>query len=604
MSSRPSKKRKNRGDLDLSSEGLYLIDASAPFFARKKNKSHTNWSKAPTHELLRKGKVSKKVHKKIREGMLAYARRVRSLGYNALSIDEASYLIYEEAPDQKKSIQKYRKYYGRLFDQVLDLGLAPFLTADIWFGVSAEQYRRRSEALFGGSAMSDRRAFFAHVARLLDNLLADFPQLAGMIFRMGESDGVDVQSPFRSQIVLRDPRDMQQFLQSVLPVFEKHRKMMIFRTWTVGAGKLGDLLWNQSNLQRCIPDFAAKSDYFLLSHKFSQSDFLRMQPLNSYCTNLSIPFILELQTRREYEGFGEFPCFVGFDYEEYSALLRRNPWLKGIHVWCQTGGWSRFRNISFLKRSSFWNELNTAVTVRLFRNKETVVEALQNVGFKKRLEPALELLRLSDELIRQVMYVPSFARRSLFLNRSRIPPLVHVLWDRITITPMVALLYRLFGEDLSGDLARMEEAAGKIERMKSLAKKAGMPYDHRFHRSTFRLFYFASRYLMLGLPEDAHQLKEVFAQYHKDYPDAYQLQLQELPGADGPELARERSLSSMFLRWLMGGIIRTKPGYRWIDRVLFHSWIRFLVLWSLPLWKKQLPDALDEQAMAIAEFFE
>jgi len=80
----------------------------------------------------------------------------------------------------------------------------------------------------------------------------------------------------------------------------------------------------------------------------SESDFFRHLPLNSNFFRTNIPKIVELQSKREYEGCGEFPSFIGFDHERYARELASAPNMLGISVWCQTGGWLPFRRLTYI----------------------------------------------------------------------------------------------------------------------------------------------------------------------------------------------------------------------------------------------------------------
>ncbi|WP_319416555.1 hypothetical protein [Marispirochaeta aestuarii] len=195
---------------------------------------------------------------------------------------------------------------------------------------------------------------------------------------------------------------------------------MIFRTWTVGANKIGDLMWNPLSLDRLLR--GVESDLFVLSMKYGESDFFRYLDVSPHFFSITVKLIVELQTRREYEGFGSYPSFVGWEYRRIHRRLKDLSNLAGIHVWCQTGGWSRFRDRTFLKKSSLWNELNTWVTIRMFRYDESVKKALK--GFHRRyLQKGRKLsreerrkeiaglrrfLKLSDYLVLNVLYIPGF----------------------------------------------------------------------------------------------------------------------------------------------------------------------------------------------------
>ncbi len=568
---------------------IYMVDASAPFFVRHKRKKEDdanqsiNWSKAPTHELNRDGKVKKKTHRKIREGFELYVKRLARLGYNSLSIDEAAFLLppCNESEDSRVSkwVQKYRKHYRRLFKIARDQKMVPYLTSDVWYNIHTPH----------GTSRSD---LFQHMAESLDALLQDFPELGGIILRIGESDGVDVQSPFRSQLVIKKPAHLRECLERLLPVFEKHSRVLIFRTWTLGAGKIGDLLWNRSTLDRSIPSACLGSDFFLLSYKFSQSDFIRYQPLNPFALTSPAPYILELQARREYEGFGEFPCFVGFDYATYARQLRGNPMLQGIHVWCQTGGWSRFRNFSFMKRRSIFNELNTAVTLQLFKNDGDLDQALEHYGYKGQdLIRIHRFLQLADDLIKQVVYIPSFASKSLFINRSRIPSLIHVLWDRITVTSLLSVFTRYFATDPNSDAMRARAAMQGLPEMRKLASKLGLKYDIAFHEGTLRLMHLAQKALLRG-EDSKDELKSFYDEYASRFPHSYMLTFRMDPL--GP-------LQKGLLNFVFRLLIRQRAQYRFFDRMLFSIAGGFIVYVLLPLFRRYLPSTLDQQAMPLAE---
>lgn len=105
--------------------------------------------------------------------------------------------------------------------------------------------------------------------------------------------------------------------------------------------------------------------------KFADTDFMRYLRLNPLFFRGPHKKIIELQTRREWEGMGELTSFVGWDYEKYLKALQGNDTFAGIHVWCQTGGWAAWVNLTYLENSSFWNELNTEVTIALYQGKTT-----------------------------------------------------------------------------------------------------------------------------------------------------------------------------------------------------------------------------------------
>ena len=153
---------------------------------------------------------------------------------------------------------------------------------------------------------------------LLDRFLTDFPEVAGVIVRIGESDGKDVHDDFRSQLVLKTPEQARAFLQEMLPVFERHGRRLIFRTWTVGAYPIGDLMWHRDTFARVFEGITSPA--LVVSMKYGESDFFRYLPLNRNFFRTPLAKIVELQSRREYEGCGEYPNFTGWLHERFAGL--------------------------------------------------------------------------------------------------------------------------------------------------------------------------------------------------------------------------------------------------------------------------------------------
>ncbi|WP_319560534.1 hypothetical protein [Marispirochaeta sp.] len=332
---------------------LYLIDTITPFFVRK-IKHTVNWSKVPFATLEKKGKPGKKTFREIEESFSRYLRRVKSYGFNGISLDELCYLLEYPfyPPAEAKKIRRYRRYLGRLMEIASEMDFRIFITTDIVF---SNEYLREQVPQDFASQLDLLSSAFEQVFR-------DFPLLSGGILRIGEADGVDVNGFFRSRLLVRTAREGNTLIHHLLPLFEEAGKTLIFRTWTAGAHKIGDLMWNPRTLARLIR--GVESDSFVLSMKYGESDFFRYLDVSPHFFSAPVKLLLELQTRREYEGFGSYPSFMGWEYRRIHRRLKELPNLVGIHVWCQTGGWSCFRDRTFLKKSSLWNDQNVPLRRR------------------------------------------------------------------------------------------------------------------------------------------------------------------------------------------------------------------------------------------------
>ncbi|MCR9143173.1 MAG: glycosyl hydrolase family 67 [bacterium] len=609
-------------------ERLYIIDSIGPFFVRHPREV-INWSKAPHNSIEKKGVLPKKRGRRIRDNFESYTARAAAIGYNGVSIDELSRLAMADfyPAKLKRKIRRYRRYYRRLFEIAQAAGLKTYITTDVMF------FNRWIEQETGGR----RDKIFALLAAMLDELLKEFPQIAGVILRIGESDGVDVRGDFRSRLVIKTPADANELLRRLLPVFERRSRLLIFRTWTVGAYAIGDLMWNRRTYDEVFAGI--ESSRLIISMKYGESDFFRYLEVNRHFLLDGRPKLIELQSRREYEGFGEYPAFVGHEYAQIRDYLESESarGIVGIQVWCQTGGWSRFRNFTFLKNSSYWNELNTHVTLKLFRDRLSVEgavasflresrnesEAAKETGGKSkgvagrvqgvqqgvdpdRLAATMRFLELADQVIRELLYDPAFAGRALYMNRARVPPLLHVFWDSVTVNAIFRILHVSF---VDPDEALKSTAAGyaaldKLKRMAKLARKAGVDYEqHRFQTDTFRLLAYGREVLYAGiLPESAprtkdlkDRLKKALKAYRRRYPRAYRFQID-------PRLLDARQDSRM-LNWLLPiflrAILRKNREYRLRDRLLFHPALGWIYGGIIAVLQKSFPGFVNNQGMPL-----
>ena len=562
-----------------------MIDTTAPFFIRHK-KEFVNWSKVPHHELEREGKVKKKVHRKIRQSFREFIQKISEIGYNAITIDELCYMVprdnYPESLNRK--IHKYIKYYKKLFFIAAEKNLRIFVTTDVMF------FHRDDRA-----GTRDHLDSLSVLLEELPRFFERFPEVEGIIFRIGESDGVDVRGDFRSEIVLKTPEQANRFISELLPVFEKYNKLFIFRTWSIGAYSIGDLIWNSSTYEKVFQGIDSPS--FFISLKYGETDFFRFQKLSPFFFKDNIPKILELQARREYEGFGEFPNFPAIDYEEYRDQLVGNGNLAGIQVWSQTGGWSRFKNYTFLKKTSLWNEINTFVTLRLYRNRETIRESLeafiQYRGLEIGPDQLLEFLSIADQAVKKILYDPVYGSRSLYMNRTRIPSLIHVTWDQVTISEGIAGLYKIFGSEENRILEESTGALKNIKKMKEIARDGNLEYSHRFHYETFQLFYLARLAMVRrDRTEVLEKLEKKVRKYTKRYPNSYCVKVSL--GESGKRFS--------LLHFLFRIVIRQGQKYRRIERILFNPLMASVYMFFFYRYRNRFPAFLDKQAMPIRYF--
>lgn len=495
---------------------LRILDAIGPFLTNT-NRHRVNWSKIDFSLLEKNGILCPATRAAITPLFSKYCKRIAADGANAIALDDLAHLYIHPGYPQalQAKLNTYREAYREWMAIARNAGLRVYVNTDILF------YAKGTVPPVGTSVRSVADFLKTACASLFET----FPEVEGVFFRLGECDGHDVKNDFLSRLVIKTPVQANRLLRELLPVFETRQKQLILRTWTVGAYPIGDLIWNPRTLEKLLKGL--DSPALVLSMKFGESDFFRHLKLNRHFFRTPVAKLVELQAKREYEGCGEYPSFTGFDDEAVLRQLEDAENMLGIHLWCQTGGWTAFRRITYLQPEGIWNEINSFTALRMVRDNCGVEQALSAFITERRPElppqPFLELLRLSDEVIRELLYLPDFARQEIYFRRSRLPPQLMVYWDRIFVNHTLRKVLRCFVQDPEASVRQTQAALRKIDRMRALTLECGLPVDDiDFMRGTFGLLAAARAYCLL--PYDPHRLqglKELKAKYKRNWTHRY-----------------------------------------------------------------------------------
>lgn len=573
---------------------LYLIDAIGPFF-RGYDARTINWSKIPWNHVREslEGAAAAEWTARLHEEFAHLCQQAAAWGYNALSLDDVTHLalhpwLEAEVADR---VRAYRALLGPCLEQAARCGLSVHFTMDV---VSASPALKER---LGG----DLGRVLVYLKELLDGFLAEFPQVAGVILRIGESDGKDVRDDFHSELVIKKPSEARQMLAALLPVFERHGRRLIFRTWTVGAYRIGDLMWNRRTFMEVFKEIESRA--LVISMKYGESDFFRFLSVNRNFFGTPHAKIVELQTRREYEGCGEYPSFTGWEYERIIRELRHADQLIGCMVWCQTGGWVPFRRLAFLDAEAVWTDLNTFTTIRLMKDGWIVEQAVEAFAKERgRGDPLalLQLLRFSDEVIQELLYVEEFARRKLYFRRVRIPPLLQVYWGNIFISHSIKKVLRHFVQDPEAALRSAMRCLERLEQMKPLAVRAGVPVeDIEYMADTFRLLALAREYCLTPFTAEMEaRIRAAKSAYKQKYPKRGLRARYRVKTDFQPLYVKRR-----WLGWAIQLLMRRERGYRFIDRILIlHglSMIYRVISRRRPNW---IPKFARDSAMGVDVIF-
>lgn len=568
---------------------LFLIDAIGPFF-RGYEKERVNWSKIPFSHL---ASATEDDWTRILGDLRTFAMEVTRLGYNAVTLDDLAHLAPhpDHEPEVAKTISLLREKFQIIFNLLSEeFGLRIYLTTDVL---------PMTTALAGklGEAPETLELYYQSLVR---TVLEDFPQLEGLILRIGESDGHDVEDPIRTRLHLKSPAETNRLLKRLLPDFEQRGKNLVLRTWTVGAHRIGDLIWHSGTLAETLRGL--ESPNFIVSMKHGESDFFRYLPLNRSFFRIPHKKIIEMQARREYEGAGEYPSFIGGDCETFSRELANASNVVGMSVWCQTGGWHRFRRLAFLEKDNrdVWIRLNAAAAIGIFRYGKSVETVIAEFAGTNHAPGLLELLRHSDTVILQLLYIEDFARQKLFFRRIRIPPMLHMCWDSIFINHAVRKIMAHFTMDPERSLRAGESAADLFPRMMELAEQTGLPVEDIEHmRDVFTILLLARRYYYLPYDEKlADDIRDAKKRYKARWPKGGDRQRYRIKVSFQPFKLKRRTIAVA-----IGLMVRKKRGYRIFDHIFTLNLLGFFYRIFRARAPQSLPKIMRESAMGVDVLF-
>ncbi|MCB9362754.1 hypothetical protein H6504_04920 [Candidatus Woesearchaeota archaeon] len=532
----------------------YAIDCIGPFFLEPKGT--VNWSKIPFFELERD--IERNMNKVVRQ-FTTYLSRIRDIGYNTLTLDDLAHMVtfpfYDE--QTKSKIEVYKEYYSRLIRMAKDAGMYVFINSDVMFNnPSIEQHT-------GGESKELHSLLKIAVKKVCNEYPID-----GINLRIGESDGIDVKGDFHSTLTLRTAKEANVLLKELLLVVEEAEKELIFRTWTVGAYEIGDLIWNKRTFDKVFQGI--RSDHLIVSMKYGDTDFFSNLELNPlFFHNPELRMMIELQTRRERDGFGTNPYFVGWDYFKYKEKLENMHNLVGLSVWCQTGGWSKYNDITFLKNSSPWNELNTIAALRIFKDHALPEQIIRQTMGKD----MVAFLREYNSLYHRLIYSGG---KPFYFRRSRVPPVVWMFWDNVTISPFIKAYYQVAFKSSP----QIDE--GEFLTLRTLGAQAGIEQID-FLTETLKLFYELRKVLARQTSEKS--LIENIATYQERFSGFYTFTIDM------------NQKSTWLKKMILMLILRKQSAYRLIDKLFFVTLAT--PLFRLMAWKyrRDLPEFIDNKAM-------
>jgi hypothetical protein len=340
-----------------------------------------------------------------------------------------------------------------------------------------------------------------------------------------------------------------------------------------------------------------RDDKFIISMKYGESDFFRYIEISDLFVDKTHKKIIELQAKREYEGFGQFPAFVGYEYQKYLKFVSNLPHIVGVKVWAQTGGWSTYKSLTFGKNSSIWNELNVYTIIKMAKYKVSPKKAIKDFWkwkYSKKTNEAqkfLEIINASEELIKNAYYTPSLSSKNFYIKRVMLPSIITPWWQTFAVSDLVRAVFQLKA-DANDFSKKSEEKINKLlDNLHNEANQIGI--DLGFQKDTFSIIFMCKR--LLFEPQNKplkNNLEKKLRRYHKKYEKGYNFEVNY----------DSNKVRLLFYKFLVRLVVREEKRYRKRDKLLGHPLITRLLIIFKPLIEKGVPSFVNKIGSPIDTF--
>ncbi len=331
---------------------------------------------------------------------------LRSLGYNGIVLYETTALSGLLTPDTLAA-GELRRWVGELYDSVeqtienaraagLDVYVfvdAPTLAFEL-VG-SAMTCVRESKTLCPAS-----EELLDMTGQCIDALVARFPDIAGIVLRLGENEahrtpfleGNDIYTPHCARCSALGKVDrLARYISFYHDlVVRRLGRRLIVRAWNHRPGGFHDVADLASQLAPRLPE---DNDKLILSFKFTQTDFWRYQRWNA--SSLAFgdrPILYELECQREFEGKGAMPNYQpplwrdGMPEVDHTIGLAEAAGkvnLAGLWAWVRGGGYG---GPYIGPDAEMWIDANVVAVPALAANPKAHLDDLARTWIRDHLE--------------------------------------------------------------------------------------------------------------------------------------------------------------------------------------------------------------------------
>lgn len=434
---------------------IKMSDGISPFF--QPNQNISSYSNIPFYELdtTSWALVSQKALETSKENFKKYIKLLKENWYNSISLDDLNHLItlkkswiYKNSNIEKRN-NIYKKYYKELINIARSENIQVYITTDMQFYTDIME-----EKIWKISANNKKLEKLNKEA--FEELFSDLWEISWVIMRIWEWWKAYNSWDYKSKIIYKDDENVNKLLKEILPIFEKNWKKLIFRTWTIGIWEIWNLIVDKKTYDETFTWIT--SNNLIVSVKSTPWDFFYFESLNPTIWYWNLKQIIEIEVRREYEWWWDFPNYMWDYYKEIYDKIKDKKNIIWVWNWNQTWWWWWWKNILFNFWFNFWNEINFYAVGQILKweniNLNTI---LDKYNFSKGEKNVLkDILSSSREIIKKWWYINDYREKEIKISWIFLPPLNRIWWDRVSSSPIIlSLIYN----SLDSKIKTIEESS-------------------------------------------------------------------------------------------------------------------------------------------------
>ncbi|HEY2792659.1 MAG TPA: hypothetical protein VGJ28_09895, partial [Micromonosporaceae bacterium] len=212
--------------------------------------------------------------------------------------------VYKAGDPHIARAEAMRATFGPIWQYAHDMGMSVYFQTDM-LSLSPPLAR-----YLGHIDTTSSKLWSVYQAGLHE-LFTTMPYVDGLMIRIGEggSDYKLAGWDYYSAIDVTTVAAVRDMLTSLLHTADQDNRDIVFRTWSVGVGAVGDMHTNPASYEKVLDGI--DDPHLIVSTKYSLGDFYSHLPLNTTLAVGSQKRIVEFQSRREFEGLGALPNDLG-----------------------------------------------------------------------------------------------------------------------------------------------------------------------------------------------------------------------------------------------------------------------------------------------------